>query len=377
MIYYFCKHFKREEIFLSKFKELKKLSKDVSLVKRVETGKLYVLKYAPIKQLELYRTLSILDSPHFPKVCYLKDLGTKIQILEEYIQGKNLEKELEEHIILPPSKVKHYMLELCKAVGELHSVGIVHKDISANNIVITKDNQPILIDFGISKYCDVNSKDTSHMGTVGYASPEHFGFSNTDERSDIYSLGVLMNVMLIGSYPEDEVFTDYGFGKIIRKCVQLSSDKRYKDVSALYKDLDKIKLKVKSAEVYYNSEELSEQTLLNVDTMLLHKQYYQAIEVLQEAMSSERNCLMRELYLYKLSIAYEQLGDVDTSAKIIIDKIYNDRMILSSSDLYHRLISLSSRVSKSLRKDIYNIRKNYVVGDSTPMHIPIIDKYIF
>lgn len=348
---------------MSKFKELKVLSKGavnrVSIVKNLDNNKLYIHKYVPLKQKEVYQKLKYIDCEHLPKIYVVKDLGSKVQVLEEYIQGATLEDTLENFGILPLAIVKLYMLEICEAVEVLHSVGIIHKDISPKNIVISDEHGAILIDFDISKQYNSNSKDTTIMGTRGYASPEHYGFQSTDERSDIYSLGVLMNVMLTGKFPSEQLHTGNGFSKIIKKCTQISPEKRYKNVNQLYNAIANTRCKenAMSSQVD-NMLSMLKDVKKIAENKLFHGLYYEAIDILENQLEINFNKDVEGIYVYILSKCYENLKEFDLSAKVLIDYIHSIGKISTDSFLYKKLISLSDKLSEDILKEISNIRSN-------------------
>ena len=315
----------------------------------------------PLKQKDIYQKLKNINCKYLPKIYFLKDVGTKIQILEEYIQGETLEYVLKDFGILPLELVKFYMLGICNAIEILHSIGIIHKDISPKNIII-KDNAeiPVLIDFCISK--DKNtSKDTTIMGTIGYASPEHYGFQSTDERSDIYSLGVLMNVMLTGKFPNEKLFNQTGFSKIIKKCIQISPDKRYKNVNQLYNDIVSIKLSRKDiSHQMDNIVEIEDAKLDGIENKIFHGLYYEAIYILQDLARLDYNEHDRVMHIYLISKCYEKLNQFDLSAEVLIEYIYYVGEISSDHFIYTKLISLSDKISERNLKELSNIIENYL-----------------
>lgn len=92
--------------------------------------------------------------------------------------------------------------QLCQALAPLHRENIVHRDIKPENIVLGADSQVYLIDFGIARFEKAGrSADTTLLGTHGYAAPEQFGFCQSDARADIYSLGVVLNQVVTGAFP--------------------------------------------------------------------------------------------------------------------------------------------------------------------------------
>ena len=92
-------------------------------------------------------------------------------------------------------------MQICKALGILHNSGIVHRDIKPENILV-RGTEAVLIDFDAARLVKPEHRtDTQIMGTTGYAAPEQFGFSQTDARADIYSLGIVFNEMLIRQHP--------------------------------------------------------------------------------------------------------------------------------------------------------------------------------
>ncbi len=154
----------------------------------------------------------------------------------EHIEGENLSNVIKQKP-LAPDKAKNYILQLLNAVEVLHSFRIVHRDIKPENIIIMPDGVLKLIDFDISRKVVYNkSADTSLLGTAGYAAPEQYGFTQTDERSDIYAIGVIYNYMITGKFPAERM-ADGQFGKIIKKCTEIDSKNRYKNISLLRHDI--------------------------------------------------------------------------------------------------------------------------------------------
>ncbi len=153
-------------------------------------------------------------------------------ILEEYINGITVSQAIEA-TKYRFSTAKKVIYQLCNALSVLHANSIIHRDLKPDNVMITADGRVVLIDFNASRTHDQSlSKDTVIMGTVGYAPPEQLGLAQTDARTDIYALGIMLNVMLTGVHPSKKLPRGHA-GKIVRKCTALSPDERYQSAQKL------------------------------------------------------------------------------------------------------------------------------------------------
>lgn len=153
-------------------------------------------------------------------------------VLEEFISGITVAQVLEsgKYTYRGARKI---ISSLCDVLSFLHSINVVHRDIKPENIIITDNGTVKLIDLNASRVYKNNSRaDTVVLGTIGYASPEQFGITQSDARTDIYSLGVLLNVMLTGVHPSEQLAKGRA-GKIVLKCTQIDPNKRYQSVEEL------------------------------------------------------------------------------------------------------------------------------------------------
>ena len=199
----------------------------ILLARSEETGKRYICRQFTGSG-EVYRKLLGVSCPHLPKVYDILEKDGLVCVLEEYIQGDTLDFLLECGP-LTADQAGQIAIHLCRALEVLHGFGAVHRDIKPENIIL-RGSDAVLIDFDVSRIQKTeNVTDTRIMGTTGYAAPEQYGFSQTDQRTDIYSLGILLNEMLTGQHPTRQA----AIGKlapIIEKCTQLDPNKRYADV---------------------------------------------------------------------------------------------------------------------------------------------------
>lgn len=125
-------------------------------------------------------------------------------------------------------EARRITLQLCSALWVLHSLGAVHRDIKPENVII-RGSEAVLIDFDASRiFKNESGGDTQILGTTGYAAPEQYGIAQTDQRADIYSVGVLLNIMLTGKHPSRELAPGK-LGRIVQKCTMVNPKKRYKN----------------------------------------------------------------------------------------------------------------------------------------------------
>ncbi len=125
----------------------------------------------------------------------------------DFIEGENLANILSHSGYLREDECLTWIKQVCDALIYLHEQHepIIHRDIKPQNIIITPKNEAILVDFGISKIVD--PKLTSVLSiralTPGYAPPEQYGMSKTDERTDIYAIGATLYTLLTNKRPSD------------------------------------------------------------------------------------------------------------------------------------------------------------------------------
>lgn len=197
-------------------------------------GSLAVRKEISALQFPLYQRLSDLSHPNLAKVLETYVLDGRYFVLEEYISGTTIGAYLKKGYHFQEEDILSFIYQLCCVLSFLHAHNIIHRDITPENLLISTDNVLKLIDFGISRSKkEGQSQDTTLLGTVGYAAPEQFGFGQTDERTDIYATGVMLNVLLTGGLPKDGLPFDPRYRQIVLKCTSISPADRYSSVSEL------------------------------------------------------------------------------------------------------------------------------------------------
>ena len=234
----------QKEVELSELTEVAAICAEhgVWLVQDRRTMRLYVKKHLSVYHIEVYRRLQAEPIPNTPRIYAMAEEDGVLTVIEEYIPGETLE-ELLERGPLPEGKVLDCTIALCRIVEAFHSgpEPIVNRDIKPSNIKITPDGVVKLVDLNAAKPCrEEQSRDTVLLGTQGYAAPEQYGFGASGIRTDIYSLGVLMNVMLTGHFPAVRL-TEGRLKHIVAKCTELSPKGRFQSVRELREALMKLR----------------------------------------------------------------------------------------------------------------------------------------
>ena len=206
----------------------------VSLLQNTQNGPRFIFRHYRGHG-EVYRKLVGISCPNLPQIMETAERDGMVAVLEEYIQGDSLAYLLE-GALFSHAEARKITMQLCNALWVLHKLGAVHRDIKPENVMI-RGSEAILIDFDASRiFKSDTNQDTQILGTTGYAAPEQYGITQTDERADIYSLGVLLNIMLTGKHPSKELASGR-LGRIVQKCTMVNPEKRYKSVLYLMEAL--------------------------------------------------------------------------------------------------------------------------------------------
>jgi serine/threonine protein kinase len=201
------------------YRFLKKLGasshSSVYLAEREKTGAKMVLKVlrqipdvndasiaAFDRFLQEYEMIADLDHPNIVKIYDLGVADDHAHIAMEYLDAGDLRQRINEKIYA--NVAVKYLREIASALARIHAVGILHRDLKPGNIMLRRDNSIALIDFGLAKRLRLQMEITGSgeiFGTPYYMSPEQGHGNPVDERSDIYSLGVIFYEMLTGEKP--------------------------------------------------------------------------------------------------------------------------------------------------------------------------------
>lgn len=155
-------------------------------------------------------TLISLRHNSIPRVMDFFSLNNnKCYIVMDLIEGETLDQVIRRRGKIPEYEVRDWINQIADVLKYLHSRDpkIIFRDLKPSNVMITKDNEIKLIDFGIARtFKDDKSEDTTYYVSQGFSPPEQYGTGQSDERSDIYSLGALTHSLLIGRKPKIKDF---------------------------------------------------------------------------------------------------------------------------------------------------------------------------
>ena len=206
----------------------------VRSIRHRATGRSFILRQFTGSP-EVYQKLLEVSCPNLPTIYEVAVGQPGNLVLEEFIQGDTLGFLLE-GALFTPEETRQIVRQLCQSLWVLHSLGAVHRDVKPENVIL-RGSEAVLIDFDAARLHKAErSADTQVLGTTGFAAPEQYGLSQSDLRADIYSLGILINVMLTGEHPSKKQ-AGGRLGRLVEKRTHVNPDKRYKNVLRLMEEL--------------------------------------------------------------------------------------------------------------------------------------------
>ncbi len=186
---------------------------------------------------EVYRKLLDHSCPYLPTVFEVAEQDGTAVVLEEFVEGDSMGLLLQD-ALFSPEETRKIVSQVCQALWVLHSIGAVHRDVKPENILLRAgDGGAVLIDFDAARlHKPEHENDTQILGTTGFAAPEQYGLSQSDIRTDIYSTGILINVMLTGEHPSKKLAKGR-LGRVVDRCTHVNPQRRYKDALRLMEAL--------------------------------------------------------------------------------------------------------------------------------------------
>lgn len=206
----------------------------VRLIRHKATGRTFIL-HRFTGSGEVYRKLLDYTCPNLPTVYEVAEKDGENLVLEEFIQGDTLGFLLQ-GALFSTRETRRIAMQVCRALWVLHSLGAVHRDVKPENIILRGD-EAVLIDFDAARlHKPEHDTDTQILGTTGFAAPEQYGLSQSDIRTDIYAMGILINVMLTGEHPSKKL-AGGKMGRIVDRCTHVNPQRRYQNVLRLMEAL--------------------------------------------------------------------------------------------------------------------------------------------
>ena len=200
-----------------------------------------------------------------PNIVNVFDVGEEngyYYIVMELVEGITLKEYIQQNGRLPYQTALDFIMQICAGIEVAHEHHTIHRDIKPQNIIVSRNGTLKVTDFGIAKAATSNTIASSAMGSVHYISPEQARGGYSDERSDIYSLGITLYEMLTGRVPFEgennvtvalmhiqsemipprEYYPDIpvGLEKIVLKATQKKPERRYLTTNAMLADLRKV-----------------------------------------------------------------------------------------------------------------------------------------
>ncbi|MEG2670352.1 MAG: Stk1 family PASTA domain-containing Ser/Thr kinase, partial [Oscillospiraceae bacterium] len=205
-----------------------------------------------------------LSNPHIVSIYDVGCENGQYYIVMEYVEGKTLKEYIDEVGVVPWREAIGYAAQICDGLEEAHKNSVVHRDIKPQNIIMTNDGMLKVTDFGIARATSQSTMTMgkSTMGTAHYLSPEQARGGYTDQRTDIYSLGIVIYEMITGSLPfndesaiaiaikhlqekpvpptEKNPDIPKSLEKIVLKAISKEQGERYSSVTEMLNDLNKV-----------------------------------------------------------------------------------------------------------------------------------------
>lgn len=220
----------KSKLLLWQFREIGQINKNTVVVYNDYLQRQMILKILPRQNFPVLKDIMKIKHPNLMEIYDVMDDGINCNCLCEFVFGNNLDKIVYTKMGVDPKTAEKWMVQLCKGVEELHNRNIIHRDITPNNVMVDFEGNIKLIDFNISRERKQSaSRDTTVMGTAGYASPEQFGFTQTGFGADIYAMGVLLNFMLTGKMPNEKLCSGK-YASIVKKATRIKEEDRYSNV---------------------------------------------------------------------------------------------------------------------------------------------------
>ena len=245
----------------------------------------YFAKQAPLSSYETLMQIAELSktNKHLARIGYFQKQEDKLIYLTKIYQGASLEKLVKTKKIISKEYLYQIIAQICSGLKTLHSQGIIHRDIKPANILLVND-EVVIIDYDISrKYQQDKYSDTTYLGTKFYASPEQYGFNQTTVKSDIFSLGKTIEVLVKHCLKEED--KEYLY-PLIKKATALDPKDRFNSIDEIISYLSENQL---VAEQIYQIKQLKAHNVSEwiIDDIYQHNYNDSQIGVIKHAINEQ------------------------------------------------------------------------------------------
>jgi len=333
-----------------------------------EFEKTYALKILPVVGEETYRAIEkefearrkINDFTHVVRA-YQPELHENLILYPIEYLSTTLENTQATLLKLSPKDREQQIREeilphICHGIEECHEAGLLHLDIKPSNILYDVENGNYKVtDFGISRVLDENEgRATTSIveGTMAYMAPEQMAGSKVDERTDVYALGVLLNVLYYGSEIPEEANSPF-IDEIVDRCTERAPSKRFSSVAELREAFRK-----KSQNVEDSTSETNTQSVDAGDKVF--SQLLQAIE--EDDLDTVRKIVGRDKKILRSADTSQKTAlhhSIEMSKPVIADILMN-----SGSNPNHQDINGETPLHKAVRKNLASTTMNLLFHGS-------------
>lgn len=226
--------------------------KQVYVLRQKQTERKAVLKcgYGMYREIlrEEAKRLEQISGAGFPKLLTWLEQSDACFLIREYVEGETLQELMEKEEPLSVQEALDAVIQVCGLLACLHQQKppVIYRDVKPQNVVRTVQGNYVLIDLDTARaYKEGVGEDTVFMGTRGLASPEQFGYQQTDARTDVYGVGMLLCYLLTGEYAKDKHYDALPreLKKIIAKCTEFSPKDRYSSIKEVERVLQRFQKK--------------------------------------------------------------------------------------------------------------------------------------
>ena len=276
-------------------------------------------------EMRAYRLIEGRNIDGLPKVrrCY-REQGYFI-VEEEYIDGISLQEMIDGGERMEEERVIQVVSSICGTLSSLHALGIIHRDVKPEHLMVTPEGKIYLIDLDAAMQLAPEKKsDTRLLGTATYAAPEQFGLTRSDRRTDIFAVGILLNILLTGVHPTVKQYRSGDLAKIIAKCTEMNPAYRYQTADELIFDLKHAVLSEKRAKrrkLYKLAGSIAGVILLILGILIFDGIYYPKVEMknFEPADSTCLVCTKESGNIYSpVKVSYIEEAGMEEPAQIFL-----------------------------------------------------------